>query len=118
MAVPGFQTDDDDALMTEINMTPLVDVMLVLLIVFLVTIPVLNHAVKGEPAAGGQPARRPQTQQYRRERAGRRQRVWWNKKEMNPTELKAAIATAAAQTRSPRSISTRIGPCVMRRLPT
>ena len=32
--------------MTEINMTPLVDVMLVLLIVFMVTIPVLNHAVK------------------------------------------------------------------------
>ncbi|GJH04978.1 biopolymer transporter ExbD [Paraburkholderia terrae] len=32
--------------MNEINMTPLVDVMLVLLIVFMVTIPVIRHAVK------------------------------------------------------------------------
>jgi biopolymer transport protein ExbD len=41
-----FAGDDDDGLMNEINMTPLVDVMLVLLIVFMVTIPVIRHAVK------------------------------------------------------------------------
>jgi biopolymer transport protein ExbD len=41
-----FAADDDDGLMNEINMTPLVDVMLVLLIVFMVTIPVIRHAVK------------------------------------------------------------------------
>ena len=32
--------------MAEINVTPLVDVMLVLLIIFIVTIPVINHAIK------------------------------------------------------------------------
>ncbi|MDI9653945.1 biopolymer transporter ExbD, partial [Burkholderia cenocepacia] len=37
----GFSDDDDDAVMSEINMTPLVDVMLVLLIIFLVTIPAM-----------------------------------------------------------------------------
>jgi biopolymer transport protein ExbD len=37
---------DDDALMTEINMTPLVDVMLVLLIIFIITLPVIQQAVK------------------------------------------------------------------------
>ncbi|HEY4803844.1 MAG TPA: biopolymer transporter ExbD [Paraburkholderia sp.] len=46
MAMSPFANDDDDGLMNEINMTPLVDVMLVLLIVFMVTIPVIRHAVK------------------------------------------------------------------------
>jgi biopolymer transport protein ExbD len=46
MATSPFAGDDDDGLMNEINMTPLVDVMLVLLIVFMVTIPVIHHAVK------------------------------------------------------------------------
>jgi len=36
----------DDPLMTEINMTPLVDVMLVLLIIFIITLPVIHQAVK------------------------------------------------------------------------
>jgi biopolymer transport protein ExbD len=34
--------------MNEINMTPLVDVMLVLLIIFIITIPVVQHTVKVE----------------------------------------------------------------------
>ncbi|TKC77986.1 biopolymer transporter ExbD [Trinickia terrae] len=46
MAMNAFADDDDDGLMNEINMTPLVDVMLVLLIIFLVTIPAIHHAVK------------------------------------------------------------------------
>jgi biopolymer transport protein ExbD len=46
MATSPFVSDEDDGLMSEINMTPLVDVMLVLLIVFMVTIPVIRHAVK------------------------------------------------------------------------
>jgi biopolymer transport protein ExbD len=36
---------DDEALMAQINTTPLVDVMLVLLIIFLITIPVVNSSV-------------------------------------------------------------------------
>ncbi|WP_028218680.1 ExbD/TolR family protein [Paraburkholderia oxyphila] len=46
MAMSPFSSEEDDGLMNEINMTPLVDVMLVLLIVFMVTIPVIRHAVK------------------------------------------------------------------------
>ncbi|WP_430689511.1 ExbD/TolR family protein [Klebsiella variicola] len=38
--------DQDDTLVNEINMTPFIDVMLVLLIVFMITLPVVNHAVK------------------------------------------------------------------------
>lgn len=37
--------DDNDEVMNEINMTPLVDVMLVLLIIFIITVPVMKHAV-------------------------------------------------------------------------
>ena len=32
---------NDDAIMAEINMTPMVDVMLVLLIIFIITLPVI-----------------------------------------------------------------------------
>ncbi len=40
--------DDGDEVMNEINMTPLVDVMLVLLIIFIITVPVIQQAVKVE----------------------------------------------------------------------
>ena len=43
----AFKTDSSDrTAMSEINVTPLVDVMLVLLIVFIVTAPLLTQAVK------------------------------------------------------------------------
>ena len=37
--------DDDDEVVSTINTTPLVDVMLVLLIIFLITIPAITHTV-------------------------------------------------------------------------
>ena len=48
-------SDDDTEVMNEINMTPLVDVMLVLLIIFIITVPVMKHAIKVElPSAAAQ----------------------------------------------------------------
>jgi biopolymer transport protein ExbD len=44
MAV-GPQDGDDDAVISAINTTPLVDVMLVLLIIFLITIPVVTTSI-------------------------------------------------------------------------
>jgi biopolymer transport protein ExbD len=42
----AFSTmEDDDGVVSEINITPLVDVMLVLLVAFVITIPVLSNAV-------------------------------------------------------------------------
>ncbi|NPT34010.1 ExbD/TolR family protein [Paraburkholderia xenovorans] len=56
MAMTPFSDDEDSGLMNEINMTPLVDVMLVLLIIFLVTIPAMQHAVKIDlPQASSRP---------------------------------------------------------------
>ncbi len=41
----AFSTQDNDEVMSEINVTPLVDVMLVLLVVFIVTAPLLTNAI-------------------------------------------------------------------------
>ena len=46
MNVGSPETDADDAVVSEINTTPLVDVMLVLLIIFLIPIPVVTTSVK------------------------------------------------------------------------
>ena len=40
--------EDDSSIMAEINMTPMVDIMLVLLIIFIITLPVIQQAVKVE----------------------------------------------------------------------
>jgi biopolymer transport protein ExbD len=42
----AIQSGDSDDLVSDINVTPLVDVMLVLLVVFIVTAPLLTNAVK------------------------------------------------------------------------
>ncbi|MGI9026107.1 MAG: ExbD/TolR family protein [Burkholderiaceae bacterium] len=41
----GAEDADDDEVVSAINTTPLVDVMLVLLIIFLITIPVVTHTI-------------------------------------------------------------------------
>ena len=41
----SFSTQDSDEVLSEMNITPLVDVMLVLLVVFIVTTPMLTNAI-------------------------------------------------------------------------
>jgi biopolymer transport protein ExbD len=57
--------DADTPILNEINMTPLVDVMLVLLIIFIITVPVMKHAITvALPSATAQPlATKPETLQ-------------------------------------------------------
>jgi biopolymer transport protein ExbD len=45
MAMSFGPTDGEDEVVSAINTTPLVDVMLVLLIIFLITIPVVNYSI-------------------------------------------------------------------------
>ena len=45
MAMSVGSADEEDDVVSSINTTPLVDVMLVLLIIFLITIPVVTHTV-------------------------------------------------------------------------
>ena len=56
MAFGGFNKAGDSAPMAEINMVPLLDVMLVLLVIFIITAPLLTHSVKiALPKATSQP---------------------------------------------------------------
>ena len=48
-------TEDGEPMM-EMNTTPLIDVMLVLLIMFIITIPIQTHAVKVDLPQGGEPS--------------------------------------------------------------
>jgi len=55
MNVGGGGRSDDPELMIDINTTPLIDVMLVLLIMLIITIPIQTHAVKLNMPAGHPP---------------------------------------------------------------
>jgi biopolymer transport protein ExbD len=94
MAMSPFAGDDDDGLMNEINMTPLVDVMLVLLIVFMVTIPVIRHAVKIDlPHASSQKEdTKPAQVTVAIDADGD---VLWNDQKVDEAALSAKIAEAA-----------------------
>ncbi len=55
MAFASFDSRSASAPMTEINMVPLIDVMLVLLVIFIITAPLLTQAVKLQlPTASSQ----------------------------------------------------------------
>jgi len=55
MAFASFESKSAGAPMSEINMVPLIDVMLVLLVIFIITAPLLTQAVKLElPKASSQ----------------------------------------------------------------
>ena len=59
MAFGNARNGEDDDL-AEINMVPLIDVMLVLVVIFIVTAPLLGHAVKVQlPQATSRPADAP-----------------------------------------------------------
>ena len=100
----GTQNDTDEV-MTEINMTPLVDVMLVLLIVFIITIPVMKHSVNIElPRASNQPQdAKPQTIRLTVDAQGS---YFWNDTAVDDAQLQTRLAEAAAkQPQSPLHIS-------------
>ncbi|MBB5460506.1 biopolymer transporter ExbD [Paraburkholderia sp. Cpub6] len=100
MAMSPFSDDDDQGLMNEINMTPLVDVMLVLLIIFLVTIPALQHAVRIDlPHASSQPeALKPAHVDVAVQADGK---VLWDGQPVTDDALRARIAQAALATPQP-----------------
>ena len=55
MAFASFDSRNANAPMADINMVPLIDVMLVLLVIFIITAPLLTNAVKLElPKASSQ----------------------------------------------------------------
>ena len=63
MAFGGFNDNKQPAPMADINVTPMVDVMLVLLVIFIITAPLFTHAIKLDlPNAQSAPAiQKPET---------------------------------------------------------
>ena len=96
----GSLSDSDDDFNPEINTTPLVDVMLVLLIIFIMTIPVMNHAVKIDlPRANDQPDEvKPQNINLTIDADGK---VYWDAEVVDMNELNLRIAAAAQKQPQP-----------------
>ena len=93
MAFGGFSKGTDSAPMAEINMVPLIDVMLVLLVIFIVTAPLLTHSVKIElPKASSTPnLTKPDNIQLGIKADGS---VYWNGESVDNAALTARMAVA------------------------
>jgi biopolymer transport protein ExbD len=97
---PGIASDMDDGTMNEINMTPLVDVMLVLLIIFIITVPVMKHAINVDlPRASNQvQEQKPETVRLSIDAQGQ---YYWNEAKVNETSLADLFKTEAAKNPQP-----------------
>ena len=95
----GTQEDADDV-MNEINMTPLVDVMLVLLIIFIITVPVMKHSVNVDlPQASNQPEDiKPETVRLSVDASGQ---YHWNEALLSDDELTPRLQAEAAKEPQP-----------------
>jgi len=97
----AFGTQDDtDEVMNEINMTPLVDVMLVLLIIFIITVPVMKHSVEVDlPRASSRPEdAKPETVRLSVDAQGA---YYWNESRIDDRDLERMLRQAAAKNRQP-----------------
>ena len=100
MAFASLEAADDNEPLAEINMVPLIDVMLVLLIIFMVTAPLLTHAVKIDlPQASSQPNQtKPDKIELAIDAAGT---LFWNGAPLPRARLNASLTQAAQQLPQP-----------------
>jgi biopolymer transport protein ExbD len=97
----AFGTGEDiDDVMNQINMTPLVDVMLVLLIIFIITVPVMKHAVNIDlPRVTNQPPdSKPETVRLTVDSQGA---YFLNEQRVDDAALPELLKAAAAKTPQP-----------------
>jgi len=100
MAFGGLTNDSGDGDNAEINMIPLIDVMLVLLVIFIITAPLMTHAVKVDlPLASSQPNEvKPETINLSIKANGA---VFWNAEAVDAAAWQTRMAAAAQQTPQP-----------------
>jgi len=100
MMAMGSLSDSEDDFNPEINTTPLVDVMLVLLIIFIITIPVINQSVKIDlPRAASQAdPLKPESINVSIDAQGR---MYWNMENVSLDQLNARVAEAAKKRPQP-----------------
>lgn len=94
MAFGSLSESDDNEALAEINMIPLIDVMLVLLVVFIITAPLLTHAVKVDlPKASSAPnLTKPDNVQLA---IDAQSQVYWNGEVVTPEALADRMRAAA-----------------------
>jgi len=94
MAFGGFNQGAQNAPMAEINMIPLIDVMLVLLVIFIITAPLLTHSVKIDlPKASSNPTlTKPDNIQLAVQADGD---IYWNGEHVDLATMNARMAAAA-----------------------
>ena len=100
MAFGGFNQQGGTPQMSEINMVPLIDVMLVLLIVFMITAPLLTHSVQIDlPKASSQATnQKPDTVTLAMDGDGA---LYWNDQPVERSEIPARLREAAQQEPQP-----------------
>jgi biopolymer transport protein ExbD len=100
MAFGSFRSSAAPAPLAEINMIPLIDVMLVLLVIFIITAPLLTHAVKLDlPQASSRPnITRPEHVSISIDGAGA---LYWNGEPVDRKDLRQRLAATSRQSPQP-----------------
>jgi biopolymer transport protein ExbD len=100
MAFGGFNDNKQNAPMADINVTPMVDVMLVLLVIFIITAPLFTHAIKLDlPNAQSAPApEKPETISLSINGAGL---IFWDNQVIQQKELDEKLALASKKNPQP-----------------
>ena len=100
MAFASFDSRNGGAPMSEINMVPLIDVMLVLLVIFIITAPLLTQAVKLELPKADAKANdlRPEKIEFAIDAAGA---LYWNGESVTRAVAQERFAAAGRQPAQP-----------------
>jgi biopolymer transport protein ExbD len=94
MAFGGFNDNSNQAPMADINVTPMVDVMLVLLVIFIITAPMFTHAIKLE-LPNAQSAAAPEKPETITLAINAEGQLFWNNAPVTQAELAGRFVTAS-----------------------